>query len=65
MGNYQEAEINKEELKPYLKKGLVMDDLVNLKKAFLSLDQDNTGKILYDVKKLEDSTFFSNANFIF
>ena len=29
-----------------------MKDLMNLKKAFELLDEDNDGKILYDVKKI-------------
>ena len=37
MGNYEEKkQINEEELKPYLKEGLTMNDLINLKKAFIS-----------------------------
>lgn len=32
-----------------------MNDLKNLKKAFISLDKDNSGKIAYDVKKISDS----------
>lgn len=32
-----------------------MNDLVNLKKAFNTLDKDNTGRILYDVRKIADS----------
>ena len=32
MGNYEETKINEEELKPYLKEGLTMSDLINLKK---------------------------------
>ena len=31
-----------------------MEDLINLKKAFMTLDKDNTGYILYDAKKLRD-----------
>lgn len=69
MGNTQETEINTEELKPYLKypsflyntsnrDGLSMDDLINLRKAFNSLDKDGTGRILYDVRKISDSNFY-------
>ena len=34
-----------------------MEDLINLKKAFMTLDKDNTGYILYDAKKLRDGNF--------
>lgn len=63
MGNSPTVNINEEELKPYLKysffinnrPGLKIDDLVNLKKAFIELDTDNDGKIEYDVKKIPNS----------
>ena len=54
MGNYEEKKINEEELKPYLKEGLSMDDLINLKKAFLSLKKDEFGRIDYDINKITD-----------
>ena len=54
MENYEEKKINEEELKPYLKEGLTMNDLINLKKAFISLDKDNKGIIEYDTKKITD-----------
>ena len=54
MGNYEEKKINEEELKPYLKEGLTMNDLINLKKAFISLDKDENGKIEYDIRKITD-----------
>ena len=54
MGNYEETKINEEELKPYLKEGLTMSDLINLKKAFISLDKDKKGKIEYDIRKITD-----------
>jgi Ca2+-binding EF-hand superfamily protein len=54
MGNKQEKQFNEEELKIYLKEGLTMNDLINLKKAFISLDKDEDGKILYDIKKISD-----------
>ena len=55
MGNYEEKkQINEEELKPYLKEGLTMSDLINLKKAFISLDKDENGKIEYDIRKITD-----------
>ena len=64
MGNSSTVEINKEELKPYLKYNkkiknkidlLKIEDLVNLKRAFIELDTDNDGKIEYDVKKIPNS----------
>ena len=54
MGNCEVKKINEDELRPYLKEGLSMQDLVNLKKAFLSLDKDEDGKIEYDIKKITD-----------
>lgn len=54
MGNYQQQEINENELQPYLREGLSMRDLINLKKAFDSLDEDNDGFIEYDTKKITD-----------
>ena len=59
MGNSQQKPINEEELKPYLKKGLTMKDLVNLKKAFNSLDEDDDGKIEYDIHKITDIDKFN------
>ena len=37
--------------------GLKIEDLVNLKKAFIELDTDNDGKIEYDVKKIPNSNY--------
>ena len=55
MGNYEEKkQINEEELKPYLKEGLTMNDLINLKKEFIWLDKDENGKIEYDIRKITD-----------
>ena len=54
MGNSQQKKINEEELKPYLKEGLTMEDLINLTKAFNSLDEDEDGKIEYDIQKITD-----------
>ena len=54
MGNYEETKINEEELEPYLKEGLTMSYLINLKKAFISLDKDENGKIEYDIRKITD-----------
>ena len=55
MGNYEEKkQINEEELRPYLKEGLTMNDLINLKKEFIWLDKDENGKIEYDIRKITD-----------
>ena len=59
MGNYEETKINEEELKPYLKEGLTMSDLINLKKAFISLDTDSDGFIEYDVNKIRELDKYS------
>ena len=58
MGNFEEESIDENELYPYLKNGIEMRDLINLKKAFLSLDTNKDGLIEYDVKKLEDINKF-------
>ena len=58
MGNFEEESIDENELYPYLKNGIEMRDLKNLKKAFLSLDTNKDGLIEYDVKKLEDINKF-------
>ena len=34
-----------------------MRDLVNLQSAFMALDKDETGRILYDVKKIAESKY--------
>ena len=39
-----------------------MEDLINLKKAFMTLDKDNTGYILYDAKKLRDGNSIIQLN---
>ena len=39
-----------------------MHDLVNLKKAFMSLDKDNKGTIDYDVHKITDSKNLITSN---
>ena len=54
MGNFEEEPINENELRPYLKDGITMRDLVNLKKAFISLDTNKDGLIEYDTKKITD-----------
>ena len=54
MGNIENESIDTNKLTPYLKEGISMNDLINLKKAFLSLDQDSDGLIEYDVKKITE-----------
>ena len=54
MGNSEETQMNENELVPYLREGLTMKDLVNLKKAFNALDHDSDGKVEYDIKKITD-----------
>ena len=54
MGNIENESIDTNQLTPYLKEGISMNDLINLKKAFLSLDQDSDGLIEYDVKKITE-----------
>ena len=58
MGNFEEEAIDENELIPYLKDGIQMKDLVNLKKAFLHLDTNQDGLIEYDIKKLDDINKF-------
>ena len=58
MGNFEDQQIDESDLYPYLKEGIQMKDLVNLKKAFLSLDTNNDGLIEYDIKKLGDINKF-------
>ena len=58
MGNFEDEPIDENELKPYLRDGIQMRDLVNLKKAFLSLDTNRDGLIEYDINKLEDINKF-------
>ena len=54
MGNFEEEPIDENELRPYLQEGIQMRDLINLKKAFLSLDSNGDGLIEYDINKLDD-----------
>ena len=54
MGNAENKTINEKQLTQYLKEGITMDDLKNLKKAFISLDEDSDGLIEYDVKKITE-----------
>ena len=58
MGNFEDEPIDENELRPYLREGIQMKDLVNLKKAFLSLDTNRDGLIEYDIKKLGDINKF-------
>ena len=58
MGNFEDQQIDETDLYPYLKEGIEMKDLVNLKKAFLSLDTNKDGLIEYDIKKLGDINKF-------
>ena len=58
MGNFEDQQIDESDLYPYLKEGIQMKDLVNLKKAFLSLDTNRDGLIEYDIKKLGDINKF-------
>ena len=58
MGNIEEEVIDESELIPYLRDGIQMKDLVNLKKAFLHLDTNDDGLIEYDIKKLDDINKF-------
>ena len=58
MGNKQENQFNEDELKIYLKEGITMNDLINLKKAFISLDKDEDGKISPSPHTLNINCFF-------
>ena len=54
MGNLENENIDENQLTPYLREGITMCDLINLKKAFISLDQDSEGQVEYDVKKITE-----------
>ncbi len=43
MGILENESIDENKLTPYLKDGIGMNDLINLKKAFISLDHDCDG----------------------
>ena len=58
MGNFEDEQIDERELIPYLRDGIQMRDLINLKKAFLSLDTNSDGLIEYDIRKLRDINKF-------
>ena len=51
MGNFEDEPIDESELYSYLREGIKMRDSVNLKKAFLSLD-NNKELIEYYLKKI-------------
>ena len=38
-----------------LRHGLTIEDLLNLKRAYLTLDTEKKGYIIYDVNKISDS----------
>ncbi len=54
MGIFENKTIDESQLIPYLKEGITMSDLINLKKAFISLDEDSDGFIEYDVNKVTE-----------
>ena len=54
MGNIENESIDENQLAQYLKEGISMKDLINLKKAFISLDEDSDGYIEYDVNKITE-----------
>ena len=54
MGNFENTSIDPNQLSQYLKEGITMQDLINLKKAFISLDTDSDGQIEYDVNKITE-----------
>ena len=58
MGNFEDEPIDESELSHYIQEGIQMKDLINLKKAFLSLDTNKDGLIEYDINKLDDINKF-------
>ena len=52
--NFENQPIDENQLSKYLREGIIMNDLINLKKAFLSLDEDSDGLIQYDVNKITE-----------
>lgn len=54
MGILENEAIDQNQLVQYLKEGITMQDLINLKKAFISLDTDSDGFIEYDVNKITE-----------
>ena len=58
MGNFEDESFDENELSEYLREGIQMRDLINLKKAFLSLDTNRDGLIEYDIRKLGDINKF-------
>ena len=59
MGNLENEAIDQNQLSQYLKEGITMKDLINLKKAFISLDTDSDGFIEYDVNKIRELDKYS------
>ena len=59
MGNLENETIDQNQLAQYLKEGITMNDLINLKKAFISLDTDSDGFIDYDVNKIRELDKYS------
>ena len=58
MGNFEDEPIDESELTQFLQEGIQMRDLINLKKAFISLDTNKDGLIEYDINKLGDINKF-------
>ena len=57
MGNCTDniGTIRNDGLDDYLRSGLTIEDLLNLKRAYLTLDTEKKGYIIYDVNKISDS----------
>ena len=57
MGNCTDnsGTIRNDGLEDYLRPGLTIEDLLNLKSAYLNLDTEQKGFIIYDVNKISDS----------
>ena len=57
MGNCTDniGTIRNDGLDYYLRPGLTIEDLLNLKRAYLTLDTEKKGYIIYDVNKISDS----------
>ena len=62
MGNIENESIDENQLAQYLKEGISMNDLINLKKAFISLDEDSDGYIEYDVNKITELNKYVKIN---
>lgn len=65
MGNCTDnvATIRNEGLEDYLRPGLTIEDLKSLKKAYLHLDTEHKGYIIYDVNKISECKilFFNHS----